>query len=94
MYFFNALTAVAKRGKERGWGRGEPIKRGWVKLSVACVASLGVQHPICQLLPRGRNLRHSPGKKRGEPRSISSILSNVSGLQSEAVKPHFVSHSA
>lgn len=61
-----------------------------MNLSVASVASLGVQHPISQLFPRGRNLKHSPGKKCGEPRGVSSvILNNVSGLQSDTVHPTF-----
>lgn len=87
MYFFNALTAAAKTGKEQG-GK-NLIKKGWVKLSVACVASLGEQHPISQVLPRGKNIRSSPGKKCGEPKSTSSILNNVSGLQSDVVYPTF-----
>lgn len=62
MYFFNALTAVAKRGKEQGGKKA--IKRGWVKLSVASVASLGVQHPISQLLPRGRSPQAFTWKKK------------------------------
>lgn len=88
MYFFNALTAVAKRGKEEGGKK--PIRRGWVKLSVTYVASLGVQHPISQLFPWGRNLKHSPGKKCGGLRGICSILNNVSGQQMMLYIPLFL----
>lgn len=87
MYFFNALTAVAKGGKEQG---GKNLLRGgggsclwllwhpWQCSTLFSSSSLGVEISGIHL-----------AKNVWEPTSVSSILNNVSGLQSDGVPPTF-----
>lgn len=89
MYFFNALTAVAKIEKEWEGSGGEVQVKKYVKLVMVSVACLSAADHFSVPILGQKPQKITWQKKVEEIRGVISISNNASGLHCDAVYSTF-----